>query len=90
MWWSSQAVKYIDPQIRLAAKAGKQKKEYKLSMLSEKLLEKVTDLAATRIETVFTDPSRGKVRTNFVSASIFCVSVGLIILYMHSLNVERL
>ncbi|CAH8328166.1 unnamed protein product [Eruca vesicaria subsp. sativa] len=55
-----EAVKYIDPQIRLAAKAGKQKKEYKLSMLSEKLLEKVSDLAATRIETVFTDPSRGK------------------------------
>lgn len=64
-------MKYIDPQIRLAAKAGKQKKEYKLSMLSEKLIEKVTDLAATRIETVFSDPSRGKVRTNFVSASIF-------------------
>ncbi|KAF8047212.1 hypothetical protein N665_3142s0001, partial [Sinapis alba] len=55
-----EAVKYIDPQIRLAAKAGKRKKEYKLSMLSEKLLEKVTDLAATRIESVFTDPSRGK------------------------------
>ncbi|CAH2072752.1 unnamed protein product [Thlaspi arvense] len=55
-----EAVKYIDPQIRLAAKAGKQKKEYKLSMLSEKTLEKVTDLAATRIESVFTDPSYGK------------------------------
>ncbi|KAG5376850.1 hypothetical protein IGI04_041446 [Brassica rapa subsp. trilocularis] len=55
-----EAVKYIDPQIRLAAKAGKQKKEYKLSMLSEKTLEKVTDLAAERIESVFTDPSRGK------------------------------
>ncbi|KAJ0243511.1 Polyribonucleotide nucleotidyltransferase 2 [Hirschfeldia incana] len=55
-----EAVKYIDPQIRLAAKAGKQKKEYKLSMLSEKLLEKVSDLAATRVESVFTDPSYGK------------------------------
>ncbi|ESQ41423.1 hypothetical protein EUTSA_v10012572mg [Eutrema salsugineum] len=55
-----EAVKYIDPQIRLAEKAGKQKKEYKLSMLSEKTLEKVTDLAATRIESVFTDPSYGK------------------------------
>lgn len=59
---STQAVKYIDPQIRLAAKAGKQKKEYKLSMLSEKTLEKVADLAATRIESIFTDPSKGKVR----------------------------
>ncbi|CAF2119652.1 hypothetical protein HID58_008639 [Brassica napus] len=55
-----EAVKYIDPQIRLAAKAGKQKKEYKLSMLSEKTLEKVADLAATRIESIFTDPSKGK------------------------------
>ncbi|KAJ0260948.1 Polyribonucleotide nucleotidyltransferase 2 [Hirschfeldia incana] len=55
-----EAVKYIDPQIRLAAKAGKQKKEYKLSMLSEKLLEKVADLAATRIESIFSDPSKGK------------------------------
>ncbi|KAG2333924.1 hypothetical protein Bca52824_005104 [Brassica carinata] len=55
-----EAVKYIDPQIRLAAKAGKQKKEYKLSMLSEKTLEKVTDLAATRIESIFSDPSKGK------------------------------
>ncbi|KAF3499600.1 hypothetical protein F2Q69_00044845 [Brassica cretica] len=55
-----EAVKYIDPQIRLAGKAGKQKKEYKLSMLSEKTLEKVTDLAAERIVSVFTDPSRGK------------------------------
>uniref|UniRef100_A0A1J3K2S6 Polyribonucleotide nucleotidyltransferase 2, mitochondrial n=1 Tax=Noccaea caerulescens TaxID=107243 RepID=A0A1J3K2S6_NOCCA len=55
-----EAVKYIDPQIRLAAKAGKEKKEYKLSMLSEKILEKVTDLASTRIESVFTDPSYGK------------------------------
>ncbi|KAF2579442.1 hypothetical protein F2Q68_00000494 [Brassica cretica] len=59
-----EAVKYIDPQIRLAAKAGKQKKEYKLSMLSEKTLEKVAELAATRIESIFTDPSKGKVRAN--------------------------
>ncbi|KAJ4908374.1 Polyribonucleotide nucleotidyltransferase 2 [Raphanus sativus] len=55
-----EAVKYIDPQIRLAAKAGKQKKEYKLSMLSEKTLKKVADLAATRIESIFSDPSKGK------------------------------
>lgn len=61
---STQAVKYIDPQIRLAAKAGKQKKEYKVSMLSEKTLEKVAELAATRIESIFTDPSKGKVRAN--------------------------
>lgn len=76
----TQAVKYIDPQIRLAEKAGKQKKEYKLSMLSEKTIEKVTDLAATRIESVFTDPSYGKVSASFVSTSKFDFSVSLIIL----------
>ncbi|KAJ7970811.1 Polyribonucleotide nucleotidyltransferase [Quillaja saponaria] len=55
-----EAVKYIDPQIRLAAKAGKGKKEYKLSMLSDRTLEKVSDLAEAPIEAVFTDPSYGK------------------------------
>ncbi|KAA3455940.1 polyribonucleotide nucleotidyltransferase 2, mitochondrial [Gossypium australe] len=35
-----EAVKYLEPQIRLAAKAGKQKKEYKLSMVSEQIFEK--------------------------------------------------
>lgn len=71
----TQAVKYLDPQIRLAEKAGKQKKEYKLSMLSQKTLEKVADLAATRIETVFTDPSYGKVCASFVSVSFEFVFV---------------
>ncbi|GAV67944.1 KH_1 domain-containing protein/S1 domain-containing protein/RNase_PH domain-containing protein/RNase_PH_C domain-containing protein/PNPase domain-containing protein [Cephalotus follicularis] len=55
-----EAIKYIEPQIRLAAKAGKQKKKYKLSMVSEKTLEKVTKLAEKPVEAVFTDPSYGK------------------------------
>ncbi|KAK7381409.1 hypothetical protein VNO78_34081 [Psophocarpus tetragonolobus] len=55
-----EAVKYIEPQIRLAAKAGKLKKEYKLSMLSDKTMEKVTNMAEAPIEAVFTDPSYGK------------------------------
>ncbi|KAK7271660.1 hypothetical protein RJT34_27740 [Clitoria ternatea] len=55
-----EAVRYIEPQIRLAAKAGKSKKEYKLSMLSDKTLEKVSNLAEAPIEAVFTDPSYGK------------------------------
>ncbi|XP_020228628.1 polyribonucleotide nucleotidyltransferase 2, mitochondrial [Cajanus cajan] len=55
-----EAVKYIEPQIRLAAKAGKSKKEYKLSMLSDKTLEKVGNIAEAPIEAVFTDPSYGK------------------------------
>ncbi|KAJ8546348.1 hypothetical protein K7X08_018931 [Anisodus acutangulus] len=55
-----EAVKYLDPQIRLAAKAGKQKKEYKLSMVSEKTFEKIENLAKEPIEAVFTDPTYGK------------------------------
>ncbi|KAI4350665.1 hypothetical protein L6164_005098 [Bauhinia variegata] len=55
-----EAVKYIEPQIRLAAKAGKSKKEYKLSMLSDRTLEKVSNLAGAPIEAVFTDPTYGK------------------------------
>ncbi|CAM8999324.1 unnamed protein product [Rhodiola kirilowii] len=35
-----EAVKFIEPQIRLTAKAGKAKKEYSLSLVSEKTLEK--------------------------------------------------
>jgi hypothetical protein len=61
-----QAVKYLEPQIRLAAKAGKCKKEYKLSMVSDRTLEKVRNLAEAPIEAVFTDPSYGKVHTTFV------------------------
>ncbi|OWM70645.1 hypothetical protein CDL15_Pgr014318 [Punica granatum] len=55
-----EAVKYLEPQVRLAAKAGKHKKEYKLSMVSNRTLEKVRDLAAAPIGAVFTDPSYGK------------------------------
>ncbi|ESW23003.1 hypothetical protein PHAVU_004G011100 [Phaseolus vulgaris] len=55
-----EAVKYIEPQIRLAAKAGKSKKEYKLSMLSDKTMEKVSNIAEAPIKAVFTDPTYGK------------------------------
>ncbi|QCD95261.1 polyribonucleotide nucleotidyltransferase [Vigna unguiculata] len=55
-----EAVKYIEPQIRLAAKAGKSKKEYKLSMLSDKTMDKVTNIAEEPIKAVFTDPTYGK------------------------------
>ncbi|KAL2335714.1 hypothetical protein Fmac_016927 [Flemingia macrophylla] len=55
-----EALKYIEPQIRLAAKAGKSKKEYRLSMLSDKTLEKVGNMAEAPIEAVFTDPTYGK------------------------------
>ncbi|KAJ8775171.1 hypothetical protein K2173_020175 [Erythroxylum novogranatense] len=55
-----EAVKYLEPQIRLAAKAGKLKKEYKLSMVSDRTLERVRDLAEAKIGAVFTDPSYGK------------------------------
>ncbi|XP_062010169.1 polyribonucleotide nucleotidyltransferase 2, mitochondrial [Rosa rugosa] len=55
-----EAVKYLEPQIRLAAKAGKHKKEYKLSLMLERTLEKVAQLAEAPIEEVFTDPKYGK------------------------------
>lgn len=70
-----QAVKYIEPQIRFAAKAGKSKKEYKLSMLSDKTLEKVSNLAEAPIIDVFTDPSYGKVL--FFSFSYSITFIGL-------------
>ncbi|GAB4849227.1 Polyribonucleotide nucleotidyltransferase 2, mitochondrial [Ancistrocladus abbreviatus] len=55
-----EAVKYLEPQIRLAAKAGKQKREYKLSMMSESTMEKIRNLAEAPIEAVFTDSTYGK------------------------------
>lgn len=55
-----EAVKYIEPQIRLAEKAGKAKKEYKLSMVTDRTLEKIRSLAESPIEAVFTDPTYGK------------------------------
>ncbi|KAK4477375.1 hypothetical protein RD792_016596 [Penstemon davidsonii] len=55
-----EAVKYLEPQMRLAAKAGKQKGEYKLSMVSEESYKKIRSLAEAPIEAVFTDPKYGK------------------------------
>ncbi|RWR91767.1 polyribonucleotide nucleotidyltransferase 2, mitochondrial [Cinnamomum micranthum f. kanehirae] len=55
-----EAVKFIEPQIRLAEKAGKSKKEYRLSMITERTLEKIKSLVESRIEAVFTDPTYGK------------------------------
>lgn len=67
-----QAVKYIDPQVRLAGKAGKGKKEYKLSMVSKETYEKIRTMAEEPIKTIFTDPAYGKVCANlklFISCS---------------------
>ncbi|PKU67843.1 polyribonucleotide nucleotidyltransferase 2, mitochondrial isoform X1 [Dendrobium catenatum] len=55
-----EAVKYIEPQIKLAEKAGKQKKEYKLSMITDRTLGKIRSLAEGPIEAVFTDAAYGK------------------------------
>ncbi|KAK9064755.1 hypothetical protein SSX86_016137 [Deinandra increscens subsp. villosa] len=55
-----QAVKFIEPQLKLAAKAGKQKKEYKLSLVSERTMDKIRNLTQANIEAIFTDPSYGK------------------------------
>ncbi|XP_078148969.1 polyribonucleotide nucleotidyltransferase [Carex rostrata] len=55
-----EAVKYIEPQIRLAERAGKKKKEYKLSLVSDKSFEKIKSLSEAPIQEVFTDPTYGK------------------------------
>lgn len=74
---SIQAVKYIEPQIRLAAKAGKHKKEYKLSLMPERTLEKVAQLAEAPIEEVFTDPKYGKVHISSSFGHIYFRNVFL-------------
>ncbi|KAF0931603.1 hypothetical protein E2562_005567 [Oryza meyeriana var. granulata] len=56
----AEAVKCIDPQIRLAKRAGKEKKEYKISLISDKSYEKIRTLSEAPIEEVFTDPTYGK------------------------------
>ncbi|XP_021725109.1 polyribonucleotide nucleotidyltransferase 2, mitochondrial-like [Chenopodium quinoa] len=55
-----EAVKYLEPQIRLASKAGKQKKEYRLSMMPETTMEKIRKLSESRIEAIFSDPTYSK------------------------------
>lgn len=55
-----EAVKYLEPQVSLAAKVGKQKREYSLSMFSEKMKEKIRGLAEAPIEAVFTNSSYSK------------------------------
>ncbi|XP_078429186.1 polyribonucleotide nucleotidyltransferase isoform X2 [Wolffia australiana] len=55
-----EAVKFIDPQIMLAKKAGKAKKEYKLSLMAEKTLEKISTITEAPIAAVFSDPTYGK------------------------------
>ncbi|KAD7478681.1 hypothetical protein E3N88_01817 [Mikania micrantha] len=55
-----QAVKFIEPQLKLAAKAGKLKKDYKLSLMSESTMDKIRNLTEANIEAIFTDPSYGK------------------------------
>lgn len=45
----------------MASKAGKLKKDYKLSMMPESTMEKIRNLSGSRIEAVFSDPTYGKV-----------------------------
>ncbi|KAF6166813.1 hypothetical protein GIB67_005689 [Kingdonia uniflora] len=55
-----EAEQILEPQIRLAAKVGKQKRVYKLSTISNRTMEKVKSLSEAPIEAVFTDPTYGK------------------------------
>lgn len=56
----SEAIKLIEPQLKLAAKVQNQKKQFKLYTISDQTLEKIEGLARTSIETVFADPTYGK------------------------------
>lgn len=56
----SEAIKCIDPQISLAKRAGKKKKEYKISLISDTSYEKIRTFSEAPIEEVFTDSSYGK------------------------------
>lgn len=56
----SEAIKLIEPQLKLAAKVQNQKKQFKLYTISDRTLEKIEGLARTSIETVFADPTYGK------------------------------
>uniref|UniRef100_A0A0D3F7N8 Polyribonucleotide nucleotidyltransferase 2, mitochondrial n=1 Tax=Oryza barthii TaxID=65489 RepID=A0A0D3F7N8_9ORYZ len=56
----AEAVKCIDPQLRLAERAGKKKKEYRISLISDKSYEKIRTLSEAPIEEVFTDSTYGK------------------------------
>ncbi|KAI3877703.1 hypothetical protein MKW98_020184 [Papaver atlanticum] len=55
----SEAVKYLDPQRRLASKAGR-RKDYKLAMLAPRTDKKVESLAEAPIGAVLTDPKLRK------------------------------
>ncbi|XP_052143755.1 polyribonucleotide nucleotidyltransferase 2, mitochondrial [Oryza glaberrima] len=56
----AEAVKCIDPQLRLAERAGKKKKEYRISLISDKSYEKIRTLSEAPIEEVFTDSTYAK------------------------------
>jgi polyribonucleotide nucleotidyltransferase len=55
-----EAIKLIEPQLKLAAKVQNQKKQFKLYTISDRTLERVESLARSSIETVFADPTYGK------------------------------
>ncbi|KAG8384851.1 hypothetical protein BUALT_Bualt04G0161400 [Buddleja alternifolia] len=56
----TEEVKCLEPQRRLAHKAGKEKHEYKLSMVSEETYEKIRSLSEAPIEALFTNSAYGK------------------------------
>eukprot|EP01018_Ginkgo_biloba_P018069 Gb_20425 [translate_table: standard] len=56
----SEAVKLIEPQLRLAAKVQNQKKQFKLYTITDRTVQKVQSLSETTIEAVFADPTYGK------------------------------
>lgn len=56
-----QAIKLIDPQLRLAAKVRNQKRDVQLLTIPESILEKIRSIATEPIRAVMENPLYGKV-----------------------------
>eukprot|EP00252_Welwitschia_mirabilis_P024988 TRINITY_DN7648_c0_g1_i1.p1 TRINITY_DN7648_c0_g1~~TRINITY_DN7648_c0_g1_i1.p1 ORF type:complete len:1012 (-),score=254.90 TRINITY_DN7648_c0_g1_i1:461-3496(-) len=55
-----EAVKLIEPQLRLAAKVNNRKKQFQLFPIPQRTLERIESLAKDPIESVFSDPTYEK------------------------------
>lgn len=75
----TQAVKFIHPQLSFAAKYGRRKHGFKLSMFSEKTLAKVTELAS---KIFASDPSYSQVRFVLTLSDFEFHLLVLIMLYL--------
>jgi hypothetical protein len=62
----------------MAKRAGKEKKEYKLSLISDESYKKIRTLSEAPIEEVFTDSTYGKVIIFYLDLLLYnCSSISL-------------